>query len=811
MKKILVIDDQKDNITTISAVIKSNIQDCKILKAMSGKEGLEIAEKEQPDTILLDIIMPEMDGYEVCQKLKEKQETKHIPIILVTAIKTDSESRVKGLNLGADAFLAKPIDAIELTAQVNVMLRIKAAEDKLRAEKKTLEELVLEKTFELKESEEKYRAIYNNAPLSYQSLDINGCFIDVNPTWLNVLGYEEKEVIGKCFSEFLHPDWKPHFEKNFKEFKRIGNVSDVQFKMKHKDGHYLDISFEGCTGLEPDGSFKQTYCVFQDITKRKLAEEALVESEERYNLAMNATRDGIYDWNLITNEIYYTPAWKKMLGYEDHELPNDFSIWEKLTEAEDVKKSWKMQNEVINKKRDYFEMEFKMKHKDGHWVEILSRAEAVFDESGKAIRMVGTHTDITERKKADLKLNMALNKATESDRLKSSFLATMSHELRTPLNAIIGFSDIIDEDLPVEEIVGFAKTINASGNHLLSIVEDLFDITLIESGEIQIHKREENLHSILNDVHNIIISEQHKTKKEHLDLNLRIPPEEQDLLINTDASKLKQILINLLKNALKFTDKGHIHYGYSIKTDTVRPPVGRTGSRSSVAERSRNTEIEFFVEDTGIGVPKDKQDIIFDVFRQVDETHTKIYGGTGIGLSISKKLTKLLGGKIWIESSENKGSTFYFTLPFESPAAIDEINEENIKPQLKTKQKSKQKTKTVLIVEDDESSFEFLKVILTKLNVNIIWAKNGKDAVECCKEKANIDLILMDINMPIMNGYEATKLIKKIKPHLPIIAQTAYAIIGDRQKSIDAGCDDYISKPIKKHELIAKIEKLLSS
>ncbi|MBI9037455.1 MAG: response regulator [Bacteroidales bacterium] len=273
MKKILAIDDNKDNLTSIEAVIKNNIPGCKVFTALSGKEGIKIATEQQPDTILLDIIMPQMDGFEVCKKLKENESTKHIPIVMLTAIKTDSKSRIKALNTGADAFLSKPIDPIELSAQVNVMLRIKEAEDRLRAEKKVLEELVLERTSELKESEIKYKALYNYAPLPYQSLNEVGDFKDVNPAWLKTLGYERKEVVGKMFKDFLHPDWKKHFEKKFTEFKQQGFIHNVQYKIKQKEGHYLDVLFEGRIGYYPNGSFKQTYCVFQDITERKRAEQ----------------------------------------------------------------------------------------------------------------------------------------------------------------------------------------------------------------------------------------------------------------------------------------------------------------------------------------------------------------------------------------------------------------------------------------------------------------------------------------------------------------------------------------------------------
>jgi len=517
----------------------------------------------------------------------------------------------------------------------------------------------------------------------------------------------------------------------------------------------------------------------------RIATSKIKKSEERFDLAMEASKDGIYDWNLLTNEIYYSPSWKRMLGYKDDELPNDFTIWEKLTEPADVKRSWEMQQKVINKELERFELEFKMKHKDGSWVDILSRAEAVFDENGKAVRIVGTHVDVTQRKEAEKNLVKALEKATESDRLKSAFLATMSHELRTPLNAIIGFSDIINGVSDITEIKKYNNTVNKSGNHLLSIVEDLFDITLIESGQTKIVINKENLANLLNDVYEITNNEKISLGKHNLALELIIPDACDKMTIHTDGSKLKQILINLLKNAVKFTSEGYIRFGYECEI---------------IMDESY---LKFFVEDTGIGIAKDKQVIIFEAFRQAEESYTKKYGGTGIGLSIAKKLTELLGGKIWVESEEEKGSKFCFILPL--PIHKSDGCNERIGAII-TKNLN---FKTILIAEDDESSYEYLSTVLKDFTEEILWAKNGEQAVKICKENPSIDLILMDVNMPIMNGYEATKAIKKFRPNLPIIAQTAYAISGDMEKAIENGCDDYISKPIKKEELFMLLKKYL--
>lgn len=683
---------------------------------------------------------------------------------------------------------------------------------------------------------------------------------------------------------------------------------------------------------------------------RKKAEELISKSQERFDLAMQAAKDGLYDWDLVTNKIYYSSRWKEILGYSQDELENDIKIWEELTHKEERDNSLLKLEKAIKNKIINYDVEFRMKHKKGHWVDILSKSQIIYNKENVAVRIVGIHSDITERKKSesiqktiynisnaiisldnidnlinfiqkelgnimDTKnfyiafydsktdsfsspyfsdekddietwpagnslssmivrkrksillnkktilelstkgeldvvgaipevwmgsplfidgepigifavqsyddpdaynesdkqildfisdqislslykkkseedLKIALEKAKESDRLKSAFLATMSHELRTPLNAIIGFSDIINDELSIEEVVEFNKTINSSGKHLLSIVEDLFDITLIETGEIKIVAEETNLKVLLNEVSDIINIEQKKSNKENLDIDLVIPSKGDNIILHTDASKLKQILLNLLKNALKFTNQGHIKYGFKFETINNIPML------------------KFYVEDSGIGIPKSKHKFIFDIFRQVEDTHTRNYGGTGIGLSISKRLTEILGGEIGLISTEGKGSTFFFTIPYIT--TIGSSTKKSLANKLTLSTDESKEVRTILVVEDIESSYEYLQIILKKSGFKTIWAKNGEESIKCCQENSDIDLVLMDINMPIMNGFDATRALKLKMPNLPIIAQTAYAISGDREKALAVGCDDYISKPINREKLIQKIDLLLN-
>ncbi|MDX9782748.1 MAG: ATP-binding protein [Bacteroidales bacterium] len=435
------------------------------------------------------------------------------------------------------------------------------------------------------------------------------------------------------------------------------------------------------------------------------------------------------------------------------------------------------------------------------WRHILKSGELINVEinshkliyQGFQARLV-TAKDVTEIIKAREKekkliedLIEAKNRAEESDKIKTTFLATMSHELRTPLNAIIGFSDLITDDLNKDDIDSYATTINKSGRHLLSLIEELFDISLIESGKIKLFYEEVEVADIINEIFAVISREQKLMGRKGVKISISSPSKlkRDSRIIYTDQKRLKQILVNLLKNALKFTESGYIEYGYEVMI------------------KDNSEYLKFFVKDSGIGIPHNKLKLIFEEFHQGDAVQVKNFSGAGLGLSISKKLVENLGGRIWVESKEGKGSTFLFTLPLRKP-------DKNIIKRGEDSMETKVydfSGKRLLLAEDDEPSFLLLKAILKRTNIQIVRAKSGKEAVNIALEDNNISMVLMDINMPDMNGFEATEIIKKEKPHLPIIAQTAYSISGDREKILKAGCDDYLSKPINKTELFRIIEK----
>ena len=436
------------------------------------------------------------------------------------------------------------------------------------------------------------------------------------------------------------------------------------------------------------------------------------------------------------------------------------------------------------------EMETRRAHKDGHLIDV-SIIVTPIRIKGEIIGAFGIYRDITDRKKIELNLIAAKERAEESDRLKSAFLSNMSHEIRTPMNAIIGFSTLLsDPAITDEERQDFIRIIKERGNDLMRIMDDIIDIAKIEAGQIKIEIRECQVNNMLSSVYTTMNELRKKLLKTHVDLVFKPFAPDHEFIIMTDGNRLRQVMTNLIENAFKFTEKGSVEFGYTFKTDQNLGPL-----------------IEFFVRDTGIGIPADKHHLIFERFRQADDSNTRRYGGTGLGLTICKNLMSLLNGNIRLESTENKGTEFFITLPLTSATAA-----ETARPVAKQMPEyaDQLKDKTMLVVEDEESNYFLLERILKRANAKIVWAKNGIDAIEMAS-KGKIDLILMDIRMPVMDGYEATAEIRKFNKVTPIIAQTAYALKGEKERSLAAGCDGYISKPIDPRELLETVIRFIKS
>lgn len=623
----------------------------------------------------------------------------------------------------------------------------------------------------LSENEKKYRLLVdemNQGVAVHEAIyDENGNmvdyrFLDMNKSYERILGIKKEDWIGKTLLEIL-PKTEKYWIDTYGQVVKTRKPIEFENYAREFDRYYHVVAYNN----QPN----QFAVIVTDITERKIAEEerALLSEiiknnlNEIYLLDADTLKFEFVNYGAINN-----------LGYSIDELKNMTPI--------DIKPEYNLDSfrsllEKVNDDNKMIVFETIHKRKDGTTYPVAVHLQKNTHSNKKFFFEI--ITDITERKQAEEELKIAKAKAEESDRLKTAFLQNMSHEIRTPLNGILGFSNLLRRNnLGAKEIKEYTEIISQSGQRLMEIVNNVLDIAKIETGQMEIRDNTFSLNSMIDDLYSFF--SQFATDK-NIKLNYKTPLDNSDIQIVADEAKLNQILTNLINNAIKFTQNGSIDFSYEIA----------------------NNEIQFYVKDTGIGIAPEFQDKIFERFVQVDLNITRGFEGAGLGLAICKGLVEKLGGKIWFESEVNKGSTFFFTIPYKP-----EISETKTEDEAKDETFSGKKIKT-LIAEDDLVSYLYLSKLLKDSRFQLIHAENGREAVEFVKNTPDIDLVLMDMRMPEMDGFEATQQIKAIRPELPIIAQTAYAFQDEREKILSIGCDDYLSKPVEQGKLLQLIKKYI--
>ena len=525
--------------------------------------------------------------------------------------------------------------------------------------------------------------------------------------------------------------------------------------------------------------------IFQNEEKEKraaelsLAIEIAEEFEDKFRqIAENV--DEVFWLRSNSEMIYVSPSFEKIWGVPVQEMYKDPQLFTEKIHPDDQPIVLEIIQSNEFKDKNLFNYEYRIIQPDNQIRWINSKTFPILDDSGKIVKRAGIARDITERYQNMQELVKAMEKAEKSDRLKSAFLANMSHEIRTPMNGILGFAELLkDPDLTGEKQHEYIKIIEKSGLRMLNIINNIVDISKIESGLMEVNIKESNINEQMEFVYTFFKPE---IESKGLQLLLKKTLSAKEAIITTDREKVYAILTNLVKNAIKYTNEGSIVFGCDKKGDNL----------------------ELFVKDTGIGIPKDKQVDIFERFIQADISNKMVRQGAGLGLSITKAYVEMLGGKIWVVSEEGIGSTFYFTLPYNTVQEEKKVVG-NIVPALD--EENKIKNLKILIAEDDETSEMLITIAVKKFGKEILKARNGFDAVEICRNNPDTDLILMDIQMPVMNGYDATRQIRQFNKDVVIIAQTAFGLSNDREKAIEAGCNDYLSKPINKAELLSLIQK----
>jgi PAS domain S-box-containing protein len=532
--------------------------------------------------------------------------------------------------------------------------------------------------------------------------------------------------------------------------------------------------------------------------KRSTIEASLKSSEDRFALAVEGTQDGIFDWDITNDRVYYSRRFFEMLGYDDKPRIGHKDDFGNLLHPEDAPKVWQRVEQYLNGELSEYSQEFRMKHKSGRWVWVESRGRALFDKKGVPYRMVGAHTDISHRVAAKAKLEAEKNMAEQSNQAKRDFLAHMSHEIRTPLTAISGIAEILEknqEDLSDKQkkLIG---TLSSSTTSLKDLISDILDFSKIESGELELEESNFQIDEVVEQVVSMMaMKANEKGVSFVLDYDVL-----KDKIFYGDPVRFRQIVINLISNAIKFTESG-----------------GSVTVHTDFEDREGIEFLRLDVTDTGIGIAPENFDLIFERFKQGDSSVSRKYGGTGLGLPISRNLACLMGGDIFISSEVGKGSTFTLLLPAKiSSSGQDDIvsKRENKKLSDRIQAAINEETK-VLIVEDYEGNVVVIGYILDELGISYDVAETGLQALNKWQEN-HYDVILMDVQMPEMDGFTATKKIRAIEEEkkfnrTPIIGMTAHALVGDKDKCVAVGMDSYLPKPIIEADFKKEILKYLKN
>jgi len=693
----------------------------------------------------------------------------------------------------------------------------------------TNERLVQKK---LEESERLFHNLANNAPVGIFRTRPDGYTTYVNPFWCKLSGFTPEQAFGNGWLEALMPEDKERVMKGWQNAVNEAIPSHNEYRFLHHDGTVVHVSGSTVKEIDSDNKLIGYIGTITDITEIKKFENKiyhinkLLQSIRKINQLITKASDE----NLLIKEALeiliqtqgYSAA-KIILMDEYKNFKTAYFSGIKQNEMELSENNYKQSifDNCINRAvqsesagqilqgseicSDCILGEFhtssnhvlhaQIKHISTlHGIILVSKSSNIQNDEQELDLLQELGTDLgfalyhinQQKEKEQLLENLVIakEKAEESNRLKSAFLANMSHEIRTPMNGILGFTNLLlNPDLTSEEKESYIKIVHKSGQRMLNTVNDIVEISKIEAGMVQIVQKETDVDGIISELVRFFIPESEQ-KGLKLILDNLLPPSKNIIL--TDPNKLNSILTNLIKNAIKFTNSGIINLGCQIK----------------------GSEIEFYIKDTGIGIPAHRQKAIFNRFEQADIADTRAFQGSGLGLSISKSYVEMLGGKIWVESKEGKGSTFYFTLPviFNQEEKTVVLNELPENKGLNEVMQGKRRLK-ILIAEDDETSRNYLSLIIKDFCSEPLEAATGIETVELCRNHKDIDLILMDIQMPGMNGYVATRQIREFNKEVIIIAQTAFALSGDKEKAIEAGCNSYISKPIKEMELQKLIEE----
>jgi PAS domain S-box-containing protein len=562
----------------------------------------------------------------------------------------------------------------------------------------------------------------------------------------------------------------------------FGEPFDLELEIITAKKNLKSVHAIGKTDLK----LNKVYGFFQDITEQKKTERSLLDLHWRFESIIKGTHIGTWEWNVQTGETVYNEIWAEIIGYSLNELATvSKKTWEAHTDPEGLKKSEEMLERHFTGELSYYDCEYRMKHKNGQWIWVRDRGSVITrTNEGKPLMMFGTHSDISEQKRFEHEILLKNEELQQLNATKDKFFSIIAHDLRSPFNSIVGFSELLLDQIRQETYDGienYAEIIKKSSGQAIKLLMNLMQWSRLQTGRMEILPEYFEMVYLINEVALFIDETSHHKGIIH---NKILP---ESATVYADKNMISTVLRNLCSNAVKFSHPG----------GTV-----------TITVKEQQNELTISVNDTGVGIEKTRINKLFLLDKSISTVGTRNEKGTGLGLILCKEFVDLNEGKIWVESEVGKGSTFYFTIPrwkkslvnngirYETPVPAVEIRKNKLK---------------ILIVEDDETSERLLAIQISNICETVFEALTGVEAVDICLRNPDIDLIFMDIQLPEMDGFEATCQIREFNKDVIIIALTAYGFNGDREKAMKAGCNDYCEKPVSKDQLIKMIQKYFLS
>ena len=813
---ILIVDDNILVLKTYEGVLKK--RGFHVLTASTGKTALQILDQGIISLVLLDVILPDISGLEILKLIKSKPETEDIFVVLISSMATSSVNQIEGMELGADGYLVKPMPAWELALRVNGFLKHRRTIELLKFSEERYRRISEETKEALKESNTYLRAILENNSNIFVALD-KDCkirFANKPAQEMSKIIFGRELILGRSALSTTGNELVDQFKNDIKSA-IDGKPVYIERRYLRDDGSPVWLGIQYSHSTDYDNSTLGVFMVVSDITKRKESEELILkyqteleqkveertselkklneglrkeiqdrERAEQELFKLSSVVEQAADHVLITNKEgiieYVNPAFEACTGYSKEEVigltprilnsdknnPNfSTKLWETVLSGNTYR------GEALNKKKNgalYYE---------------AMTVTPLIDSNNNITHLVSVASDITQRRQAETD-KIAQEAAIQANKAKSMFLANMSHEIRTPMNAIIGFSDLLFASIQDPKQRSQIEAIRSSGKNLLRLINDILDLSKIEAGKMAIQNERVNIHEIIKEVKTIFV---HTTNEKGLQFIIDKAENIPSALL-LDETRIRQILFNLIGNAIKFTDKGEVVLSLSKK---IKGPS--------------KIDLIIQVKDTGIGIPENQQHLIFEAFTQQEGQRSMQYGGTGLGLTITKRLVEMMGGNIELSSEFEKGSTFTITLPDITVIKRSE-KEQEISPFDPSNLYFEDST--VLIADDNQENRKYLVDLLSIYQLNIYEAENGLEAIE--KAKLYLpDVILMDFKMPIMNGREAIEQLKKQNTtnSIPIIGLSASSReVLEEQNGIGI-YDEFLLKPINAVELLELLKKYL--